>query len=727
MKKNLLFYWIIAVLTLGGGLLAGGCSDADKAVTELVPAEHNLVIVLIDESYRLDYASSMKIRGLHFAQGDAIFFKQAEQAVASDEEFPVTVRELTSTDITVVITPEIVTGRWSLYCRRGDQTQLLGTTQLDVDILRLVRDVELEARYTLDKGDRMVIPGAGFASGDKIFFAQPENKAAERYYAAVTVIDDRSITFNIPDQLSSGDWSVGCQRGEDTQVMGVSTLTITRFPFIDPAQLAEGTNAYGRVYCGDEPLSNVCVSDGVEVVQTDAMGVYSMSSARANGTLFVSLPAGYEAAVEGCIPQFYHLFEADRMRYDFPLVKADQSSYVLLVTADIQIDNDLRKVVPQSSLKSCEQTFVPAYKNTVAEYAGRKIYSVSLGDMVYDKFWYSRHFGIPEYKELIRGFGVPFFHIMGNHDNDPYCADDFQAEHAFRELLAPTYYSINIGGVHYIALDNIRYINTGASKGVVGQTNYVAEVSARQIAWLKKDLAAVAKSTPVMVWMHAPLVNVRTYPISTSSPLANAEAVASCFDGYTVRVLSGHWHTNHTGVYPGRPNIEEHNVGSVCGALWHNIPGFNGQDQPFGAATDGTPQGFAVYEVNGTDIRWQFRPCDAGADVQFTAYDMNRQTYKDKSVANEILVNVWNWDEAWTVEIREGSQPLPVTREAREDPNYKRFLATAYAESGEGPKGSTTPLKTPHMFSAITAAADSPVQVVVTDRFGRVYSKQLRL
>lgn len=725
MKKFLKLHWITAAL-LAGTLLAGGCSDSETVDQPPPAPEPQLVVAIVDEAYALDYAGPMQIRMLEFAMGDKILFKPGERAEAdaSSEEFPVTVSEVTPTRITVTITPEIVTGVWSLYCRRGEQTQYLGTTRLEVDIFRLVRNVRIEADYLLDKGDRMVIGGEGFAEGDEILFSAAGSSAT--HVATPIAVSETQIVVRLDEAMGSGEWSITCRRSAESQLLGTTRITVTPFEAIDPQELPEGTNAYGRVYCGERPLEGVAVSDGAEIVRTDERGIYAMTSERAEGTLFVSLPAGYEAPAAGCVPQFWALFEPGRDRYDFPLVEADQSRYVLLVTADIQIDNDTRKVVPQSSLKSCTDTFVPAYRRAIAEYADRKIYSVSLGDMVYDKFWYSRRFGLGEYKELIGQFGVPFFHIMGNHDNDPYCADDFEAAHAYREELGPTWYSLDIGAVHYVALDNIKYINTGGMPGIVGQTNYAVEVSDRQIEWLKKDLAGVDKATPVIVWMHAPLINSRALPANTLNNFTNRDKLLACLDGYRVIVLSGHWHNNHTAAYPGNPQLTEHNVGSVCGALWHNVKGFNGDDQPFSAASDGSPAGFAVYEIEGDRISWHYRGCDVEPDVQFTAYDMNAEQYKDRTVENEILVNVWNWDDAWQVEVLENGAPLAVTRQQREDPAYLRFLETVYAASGEGAKSSTNAQKTPHMFSAVASSADSPIEIRVTDRFGAVYTKQLR-
>ena len=107
---------------------------------------------------------------------------------------------------------------------------------------------------------------------------------------------------------------------------------------------------------------------------------------------------------------------------------------------------------------------------------------------------------------------------------------------------------------------------------------------------------------------------------------------------------------------------------------------------------------------------------------------MNKQPYKDKSIQNEILVNVWGgWDAAWKVEILENDAPLTVTRQMRKDPNYLAYVEKVYKPSGDDlSKSAASAQSTPHMFSAVTAAADSPVLIRVTDRFGKVYTQQLR-
>lgn len=126
--------------------------------------------------------------------------------------------------------------------------------------------------------------------------------------------------------------------------------------------------------------------------------------------------------------------------------------------------------------------------------------------MTWDQYWYSNRYDLSKYLITIKSVDLPIFNCTGNHDNNPYCADDWQAEQAYKDIIGPTYYSFNLGNAHYIVLDNIQYINTGASQGTIGKRNYNKKLTEEQLSWLKKDLATVTdKNAPLFVAMHAQL------------------------------------------------------------------------------------------------------------------------------------------------------------------------------------------------------------------------------
>ena len=94
---------------------------------------------------------------------------------------------------------------------------------------------------------------------------------------------------------------------------------------------------------------------------------------------------------------------------------------------------------------------------------------------------------------------------MGNHDNDPYGTSDFAAETPYREELGPVYYSMNIGKVHFLMLDNTVYLNNGGGPGVIGDRTYKKYFTQQQLDWIREDLKYVDKSTPIVVGFHCPI------------------------------------------------------------------------------------------------------------------------------------------------------------------------------------------------------------------------------
>jgi hypothetical protein len=76
------------------------------------------------------------------------------------------------------------------------------------------------------------------------------------------------------------------------------------------------------------------------------------------------------------------------------------------------------------------------------------VYGLTLGDQTWDLYWYERSFALPQYLQQQNKINCSVFNTMGNHDNDPYVANDWGAEQPFRSIVGPTYYSFNLGKIH---------------------------------------------------------------------------------------------------------------------------------------------------------------------------------------------------------------------------------------------------------------------------------------
>ena len=492
---------------------------------------------------------------------------------------------------------------------------------------------------------------------------------------------------------------------------------------------AQGSTIYGKVSCEGNGLPNVVVSDGNLVTVTDEKGVYQLASNKRHGYVFISVPGGYEVAVDSVFPQFYkYVTNPSKVeRVDFELTPSSQDSFNLLVFGDMHLSN-----------RNNDHIQFPRFANDVKSYMqskpGEKFYAVTLGDMTDNRYWTSHDYFFNEYKRDIRTLdGLPIFHSIGNHDHRRDVGDDLQASSYYNEYLGPEYYSFNLGQVHVVVIDNLDF--TAAD-------TYSGRINDEQFEWLKKDLAYVPKDTPLFVTMHAsyykyPKTTVEAVVKQTNQATKNLNALLKTYQD--VHIFSAHSHLLWN---IDNGNIFEHKSGAVCAAWWvcgYLSPGIN-------LTKDGAPGGYNIVTVNGKDIKWLYKGTDYSVTEQFTTYDRNtmnvtsnrrvpnatqknRQKYEEeaaywlqKGEENEVYINVWNWDPEWKIEVKENYFRLDIQQVTVQDPLYLiTTIAKRYNEndSTEGEKSYT-------IFKVKATAPDSTLEIKVTDRFGNVYTESMK-
>ncbi|MDE7442865.1 MAG: hypothetical protein K2M65_01735, partial [Muribaculaceae bacterium] len=257
-----------------------------------------------------------------------------------------------------------------------------------------------------------------------------------------------------------------------------------------------GMTVRGIVTGNGEPLAGVVVSDGVEVTQTDKDGIYYLPSSKSNGYVFISTPSGYEAPLEGNTPKFWKKTaeSADKNEViNFSLTKVSQNKVALMAFADFHLANRNSDITQFTNL--CNDANNTANRLKAEGYT---VYGVSLGDESWDLYWYSNNYAFSSAYTEIERLKMPFYHNMGNHDNNPYYAEDRAAEKSFRSKAGPTFYSFNAGDAHIVILDDVQYKNVGGSIGTIGDRSYNAAFADDILDWLKKDLATITdKSKPL--------------------------------------------------------------------------------------------------------------------------------------------------------------------------------------------------------------------------------------
>ena len=457
------------------------------------------------------------------------------------------------------------------------------------------------------------------------------------------------------------------------------------------------------------PIAGVAVSDGVTIAQTDANGAYELPYRDNAEFVFVSVTSGYDIPLDATgSPLMYQRVSAAGT-YNFTLHpqedggKAD-STHVMLVFGDPQVLNDYDE--HRFRYETVED--VLAFKKTYPE--GTKFYGLCVGDIVWD--WYDAHSKMKGHYELM---GFPSFMTIGNHDHNCKAAQqereslqDSIADDKFTATWGPTYYSFNIGPIHYVVLDNVLY------KGHDGDKSYGCGITPEQQDWLQQDLELVPSGTPIVVSFHIPtrsmdgvLTNLKTW--------TNKGAVLQ-------HLISGHTHTNIITEHSAR--LIEHTIGAAEGAFWCSE-----------WCSDGSPNGYMVYECGGKKgyTNWFYKATGYAKDYQIRSFPVN-SIDAGNGMTDRVLANVWGYDSKGTVSIYENGEKQIMRQFTGIDPKIYDVML----EEGDtrpnypGSDGGTIASKNPgagatsHLFYYEPTDPKADFIVEYTDRFGNVSTQAVQ-
>jgi len=450
----------------------------------------------------------------------------------------------------------------------------------------------------------------------------------------------------------------------------------------------------GRVIAGNKGIGRVSVTDGVEVVQTDAQGYFEFVSDKKRTFVYMSLPSGYQIdQLENGSAHYFKFIpdSGDVFEVQFSLKKLEhaENNHHFLLLADTQIQDEYEA----SQLLTVS---TPDLIKPIKDINDPNTFGIGCGDLVYDHLELFK-----DYNQMVKQMGIPFFQVIGNHDMDLGGRSDESTTGTFNQLFGPTYYSFNRGEVHYVVLDDVFFI--GLDKKYIG---YLTET---QLAWLEQDLSFVAPGSTVVVSLHIPTYTgaVTRYPERDpiGGTVNNREHLYKLLEPFKAHIMSGHTHFNDNMI---QGNIYEHCHGTVCGAWWSGP-----------ICYDGTPYGYAVYSVKGSDISWYYKGTGLDKQTQFRVYPKGKHT----DMPEHISVNVWNWDPEWQVVWYEnGMRKGALQRKVALDP-----LSIELHQGPELPKRRTwvEPQLTDHMFFFKPEDEKAKITIEVTDRFGNVYKETI--
>jgi hypothetical protein len=574
-----------------------------------------------------------------------------------------------------------------------------------------------------------------------------ESQSGISHICAITGVSSEEFTVRLAQECVTGTYNISLKRDTRKKAYGKTYINIVEDIGFTPD---EGTTVYGIVSSAGTGIAGVVVSDGDQVTTTNKEGIYQLKSAQARGNVFISIPGGYEVPSEGVLPQFhYKLRSAANVveRADFTLTKvAGQDNHKVFMLGDMHLANRTNDAKQFTQFTSDLSSYMSSNN-------GVKMYGITLGDMTWDIYWYDNKFYFPEYLNTVNTQlkGLQIFHTMGNHDNDYKAKNDFDAGTQYRNYIGPAYYSFNIGKVHYVVMDDID------CNGYDGTTsrNYVKNLSADQLDWLEKDLSYVDKSTPLVIAMHAQVF----YPTSTNGVFkidhdaTNTQNLFNILKDRKVHFVTGHTHlifnVTPEAAITGGQQFYEHNSGSVCASWW-----WSGNLTPdVHVSLDGSPGGYAIWDVTGTDFKWKYKATGWPEDYQFRSYDLNNVSFSLADVPkmptsnttiknsfmryvnaypansnNEVLINIWNWNASWTLSVVDENQnTLTATPVRAYDPlhiaalSVKRFNSSSISSV---PNFITS--EWGHFFKVKAADADVDLKITVKDEFGNTWTENMQ-
>lgn len=467
----------------------------------------------------------------------------------------------------------------------------------------------------------------------------------------------------------------------------------------------EDINRNGKYDSGEPGIPDVLVSDGEHVVKTDVDGKYKLpypspAEEEAGIAIFVTKPAGYELPVDkDNVPQFYYIHKPTGSppnvrgepfrfggleptgplprRINFPLIKGENKyRFKIVVSGDTQ---------PYSNVE------VGYVRDTLSrELAGMKDLEAVIieGDVMGDDL------GLyPRFKRIMSAADAPVYFVGGNHDLDFDAPSDEHSFDTFRREWGPEYYSFDIGEVHFIVLDNVRYPCTeednadGLHAFCVETTTYNGVIHPRQMEWIKNDLAHVPEDKLIVFNSHIPFqtyIDQNATKHQTDNALELYDLLGYGPSGYPQRpalALSGHthtleqlrpgelfpgWDTALGDRSPGSPPFPQIVAGAASGSWWSGD--FTADGIPMSYQRLGGPRGYLIIEFEGNTYKDTFKATGQAAEKQMSLSILS-PTFTDWSqkLIDWIRIPAEERSEPPPVNINDLPDPSIVTTDELED------------------------------------------------------------
>jgi 3',5'-cyclic AMP phosphodiesterase CpdA len=485
-------------------------------------------------------------------------------------------------------------------------------------------------------------------------------------------------------------------------LLAAAAIAATR-AFAATGLVFDDRNGNGVRDTGEVGLASVEVSNGVDVVTTDASGAYRIPD-RPGREIFVIKPRGWRPPVDHDNLPLFHSHTAPGGSADFALLKSDEPDALrVLVVTD-----------PQPSTPA----EIGYLSRGVVGRIGRRTdvsFGVTLGDIVYDR---PDLFGAVN--DVMARVGVPWYNVPGNHDLSLGTPDEGAAVASYESVYGPSTYAFHAGPALFVGLADVRPL---------GGPRYIGGLRDDQFEFLGNLLRSSPAGEWIVIMMHIPLFSPDP---SGTEGFRNGDRLRlfGMLKAHPhVLVLSGHTHYQRHVLHgpadgwTGAEPIHEYNVAAACGGFWGGPLDRDGI--PASTMWDGTPPGYAILGFAGETVSLDYFPARMDAGNQIALHAPDAVATKQGFVS--FYANVFNGYEAWAVEARVDDRAWnPVRRILGWDPSYAaEFLAQDTLTRPSARTRLPDPVVCYHLWRGALPADLSPgrhaLHVRATDPQGRVF------
>jgi len=397
----------------------------------------------------------------------------------------------------------------------------------------------------------------------------------------------------------------------------------------------------------EKGIPGVVVSNGVDLVQTDAQGTYEIPVSD-DAIVFVIKPRDWMTPVnEENLPQFYYLHKPngspDYFTYqgveptgdlpeeiNFPLFPDDGSeSFKMVVFGDPQPYN------------IAQVDYVA--EDIVSELIGREDleFGMTMGDIVGDDLDL-----FSPLNRAVSKIGIPWYNVLGNHDVNYMAPNDVLSDETYERVYGPATYAFVYGDVHFLVLDDVIH------DSISGSRRYVGGLRPDQLEFVSNYLGIVPTDDLVVLTMHIPLaLHGESFRNSDQKILFD---LLKDFPHTLSISAHSHVHDNrffHEGSTDWQQATPHHhfNVGTTSGSWWNGMK--SETDVPHTMMRDGTPNGYSFISFNGVEYVIDWKVAGSTGDHQMNIH-VPRGIVSQSADTTLLTVNFFNGSEQSTLEYR---------------------------------------------------------------------------